>query len=200
VPDPDARQQRQVKELEEHTQEILHKSEQARENLFWHKIQTRDPQEWKSDSASFRKVFSEDVIGRFAIAGPANARSRRLSPEALPEKSVLGYEVVLDVLPDVFAWGYLLLPKDIQPGERRPVVVCQHGLEGVPADVINQQTNTQAFRYYKAFAVRLAEQGFVVFAPHNPYRGGDKFRTLQRKANPLGKSLFSIITAQHERI
>jgi hypothetical protein len=113
---------------------------------------------------------------------------------------LIGYEVVLDVLPDVFAWGYLLLPKDLQPGERRPVVVCQHGLEGVPADVINQGTNTQAFRYYKAFAVRLAEEGFVVFAPHNPYRGGDKFRTLQRKANALGKSLFSIITAQHERI
>src|SRR5262249_930661 len=39
-----------------------------------------------------------------------------------------------------------------------------------------------------------------VFAPHNPYRGRDRFRVLQRKANPLGKSLFSIITAQHEQI
>jgi hypothetical protein len=39
-----------------------------------------------------------------------------------------------------------------------------------------------------------------VFAPHNPYRGVDKFRILQRKANPLGRSLFSVILAQHERI
>ncbi len=46
----------------------------------------------------------------------------------------------------------------------------------------------------------MAEQGFVVFAPHNPYRGADKFRVLQRKANPLGKSLFSVITAQHQQI
>ena len=50
------------------------------------------------------------------------------------------------------------------------------------------------------FAARLAERGFVVFAPHNPYRGGDKFRVLQRKANPLGLSLFSVIIAQHEQI
>ena len=30
--------------------------------------------------------------------------------------------------------GSLLL-QDLKPGERRPVVVCQHGLEGRPADV-----------------------------------------------------------------
>jgi hypothetical protein len=80
------------------------------------------------------------------------------------------------------------------------VVVCQHGLEGVPADTITEEQESKSFGYYKAFAVRLAERGFVVFAPHNPYRGLDQFRVLQRKANPLGKSLFSVILAQHERI
>src|SRR6185436_19327087 len=81
----------------------------------------------------------------------------------------------------------------------RPVVVCQHGLEGVPADVVEDQKNS-SFPYYKAFATRLAEQGFVVFAPHNPYRGDGLFRVLQRKANPIKKSLFSVIIAQHEQI
>jgi hypothetical protein len=127
-----------------------------------------------------------------AAANPA-------STNAAPPKWI-GYEVVLDVFPDVFAWGYLLVPNDLKPGERRPVVVCQHGLEGVPADVINENPATQAFRYYKAFGANLANEGFVVFAPHNPYRGEDKFRHLQRRANPLGKSLFSIIIAHHERI
>ena len=111
-----------------------------------------------------------------------------------------GHEVVLNVFPEVFAWGYLLVAKDLKPGERRPVVVCQHGLEGVPADVISEDTNSSGFRYYKAFGARLAERGFVVFVPHNPYRGEDKFRVLQRKANPLGKSLFSIIIAQHDQL
>ena len=143
------------------------------------------------------------MIGRFHHLNlAANARSRLIPLSQSAEKStaVIGYEVVLDVFPEVFAWGYLLLPRDLKPGERRPAVVCQHGLEGVPADVVNLDTNSQAFRYYKAFALRLAEQGFVVFAPHNPYRGGDKFRVLQRKANPIKKSLFSIIVAQHDQI
>jgi hypothetical protein len=28
------------------------------------------------------------------------------------------------------------VPKDLKPGERRPVIVCQHGLEGVPEDTV----------------------------------------------------------------
>ncbi|HPJ99199.1 MAG TPA: CocE/NonD family hydrolase, partial [Candidatus Hydrogenedentes bacterium] len=44
-----------------------------------------------------------------------------------------------------------------------------------------------------------AERGFIVYAPQNPYIGGDAFRVLQRKANPLKLSLFSFIVRQHER-
>jgi dipeptidyl aminopeptidase/acylaminoacyl peptidase len=109
-----------------------------------------------------------------------------------------GYEVMLDVEPGIFAWGILLVPKDLKPGERRPVVVCQHGLESVPDDTVSETSDHS--KYYKAFSAKLAEQGFVVFAPHNPYRGEDKFRVLQRKANPLKLSLFSFILDQHERI
>ena len=39
----------------------------------------------------------------------------------------------MDVFPDVIAYGILLLPKGIKEGEKRPVVVCQHGLEDGPA-------------------------------------------------------------------
>ncbi|MDA0337180.1 MAG: hypothetical protein O2782_18615, partial [bacterium] len=34
----------------------------------------------------------------------------------------------------------------------------------------------------------------------NPYIGGDRYRAIQRMANPLGVSLFSVIVRQHERI
>ena len=86
-----------------------------------------------------------------------------------------GYEVVLDVFPDVMAYGVLLVPKGIQSGERRPVVVCQHGLEGRPQDVI--EGNKEA---YHDFAAKLAERGFITFAPQNLYIFTDRFRTLQR--------------------
>jgi cephalosporin-C deacetylase-like acetyl esterase len=129
-------------------------------------------------------------------AVPLNPRSRFIKGT----DRWIAHEVILDVWKDVFAWGYLLLPKDLKAGERRPVVVCQHGLEGLPEDVINPDPSSAAWPSYKAFAAQLADRGFVVFAPHNPYRGGDAFRGLQRKLNPLGRTLFSVIVPQHERM
>ena len=46
----------------------------------------------------------------------------------------------------------------------------------------------------------MCEQGFITFAPQNLYLFRDRFRTLQRKANPLGKTLYSIIVPQHQQI
>jgi hypothetical protein len=122
---------------------------------------------------------------------PPNPRSRRIYDR---EKWV-GYEVVLEVYPGVFAWGVLLVPKDIKPGEKRPVVVCQHGRNGLPKDVIEGDKPS-----YHDFAARLAERGFITFAPHNPYRGEDRYRFLSRKANTVKASLFSFILAQHTQI
>lgn len=194
--DPAVRQQRQVKQLEEHTQRLYRQSEPVRAEFFWSKNKPTSTQEWANAVAPFRKAFWEDVIGRFPSPDlPLNPRARKL----VDRPKWTGYEVVLDVFPDVYAWGYLLVPKDAQSGERRPVVVCQHGLGSVPASVIDEDPASRSFRHYKAFAVCLAERGFVVFAPHNPYCGTE-FRQLQRKAHPLGKSLFSVIIAQHVRI
>lgn len=53
---------------------------------------------------------------------------------------------------------------------------------------------------YHDFAARLAERGFITFAPQNLYIFGDRFRTLQRKANPIKKTLFSVMVPQHQQI
>jgi hypothetical protein len=102
---------------------------------------------------------------------------------------------MLNVFPDVFAHGILCLPKDLKPNDKRPVVVCQHGLEGRPTDVV-----TGDHRAYHDFASKLAERGFITFAPQNIYIFKDRFRTLQRKANPLKKTLFSVMVPQHQQI
>ncbi len=194
--DPNFRQQRQLRELQNHTQKLYRQSERARAGFFWSQMPSGSTQAWNNACAPFRTLLDEEIIGRFPKSEiPAHPRARSL----VERPGWTGYEIVLDVFPDVFAWGYLLIPKSLARGERRPVVVCQHGLEGLPASVIDEDPASRAFPAYQAFAARLAEQGFVVFAPHNPYRGGDRFRVLQRKANPLGKSLFSIIAAQHRR-
>ena len=116
----------------------------------------------------YRQYLSEEVLGRFDEPyTPFNPRTRQI----YDTDKWVGYEVVLDVWPDVFAWGILLVPNDLKPGERRPVVVCQHGRNGVPKDAIEGDD-----AYYGKFAARLADQGFITFAPHNLYRGEDRYR------------------------
>ena len=55
-------------------------------------------------------------------------------------------------------------------------------------------------KFYKAFATRLAERGYITFAPQNLYIFEDRFRTLQFKANAIKKTLFSIMVPQHQQI
>lgn len=60
-------------------------------------------------------------------------------------------------------------------------------------------TTGDGYKYYKSFTAVLAKRGFITYAPQNPYRGTDRFRTIQRKSNPLARSLFSYIIPQHQR-
>ncbi len=189
--DPTVRQQALVEQLDRHTQRLLADSPYVRKEFF-QKLDTSSPQAFEKSAQWYREYFYNDVIGRFdrELMSP-NVRSRK----AYDEPTWTGYEVVFDVFPDVIAYGLLLIPKDIAPGQRRPVVVCQHGLEGRPTDCLQGGKDA-----YSGFANRLVERGYVVFAPQNPYLFKDRFRTLQRKANPLGKTLFSIIVPQHQQI
>ncbi len=189
----DDRQARQLHELDRHTQQLLVESPYVRAK-FMEKLDTKTPEAYAKTVEPYREFFATEVIGRFDdTLLPPNVRSRRV----YDEPKFTGYEVVLDVFPDVIAYGILLLPKGIKDGEKRPVVVCQHGLEGRPQDVADPKIHNPA---YHQFAVQLVERGFITFAPQNLYLFGDRFRTLQRKANPLGKTLFSIIVPQHQQI
>lgn len=204
---PDDRQKRQVKDLENHTQWLVRESEHVRERWFLYKVMpeladetwsmelrhpTFPPGKFVQGARWYRKYFWEEVLGKFQepLLAP-NPRTRQI----YDKPKWTGHEVVLDVWPEVFAWGILLLPKDLKPGERRPVVVCQHGRRGVPREVIEGDNS-----YYHNFAARLAEQGFITFAPHNLYRGEDRYRWLSRKANGVKASLFSFILSQHQQI
>lgn len=189
--DPGVRQARQMHEIDRHTQWLLSESPYVRAE-FMKKLNTQSLDAYQKSVQDYRRFFAEEVIGRFDYKPlPPNPRSRL----AYDRPKWTGYEVVLDVFPDVIAYGILLLPKDLRPGERRPVVVCQHGLEGRPQEVVSGDHPA-----YHDFAARLAERGYITFAPQNLYLFGDDFRVLQRMANPLKKTLFSVITPQHQQI
>ena len=187
----DARQQRQVAEIDDHNQWLLAESPYVRQE-FMKRLDTSSIEAFQQSQQWYRDFFRDEVIGCFDLQPlPPAARTRK----SYDSEKWSGYEVVLDVFPDVFAYGILIVPKDLRAGERRPVVVCQHGLEGRPQDIFQG-----GHRAYHDFAAKLAERGFITFSPQNLYLFGDDFRTLQRKANPLKKTLFSIMTPQHQQI
>ncbi|MGE5193603.1 MAG: hypothetical protein ACM3U2_14000 [Deltaproteobacteria bacterium] len=191
--DPQERQNRQVSELVEFTQKLLRRSARVRDQV-WAKADRSSLVRWEQTVEPYRDFVYDEMIGRLpAPTIDPHVRTRQV----LDEPGFVAYEVMIDVYPDVIAGGILLLPKDLKPGEKRPVVVCQHGLEGVPMDTISRTVD--GYKYYSAFSAELANRGFITYAPQNPYRGGDRFRTLQRKSNPLKRSLFSYIIPQHQR-
>ena len=190
--DYEARQQRQFMQLVNLTQRFLREAASRRQEFFWDKTDTSSLKRWEETCTDAKAYFWDEVIGRCPPPDvPANPRTRLIYGEPLWK----GYEVVLDVWKDVFAYGILLLPNDLQPGEQRPVVVCQHGLEGRPQDTADPRIES----VYHSYAAQLADRGFITYAPQNPYIGLDAFRVLQRKANPIKWSLFSLIVRQHER-
>jgi dienelactone hydrolase len=195
LPDADARQQRQLSELLAHADYLERRSEHERTRLNQRPAGTT-ASTWHATSDPLRQLFWDEHVGRLPDPSlPPNPRSRFLGQG----RGYGMWEVTLDVWPGVFAWGTLLVPDGIALGERRPVVVCQHGLEGLPSVALEDDVTTRDWRVYRAFPRTLAERGFICWVPHNPYRGATEFRQLQRRANPIGLTLFSVIVGQHQQ-
>lgn len=194
-------------ELENHAQRLIAKSDFVRDDFFLYAIMPElRITKWSTDShlptyslekfvqgsKRYRQIFKDEAIGCFdEQLLPFNARSRRI---AVNDKWT-AYDVVLDIYPEFFAWGMLVLPNDLKPGEKRPVVVCQHGRNGIPRHLLEGNRDG-----YNDIAAKLAARGFIVFAPHNLYRGEDRYRWLDRKANTIKATLFSFIVVSHEQI
>jgi hypothetical protein len=196
-----------VRQAEEHVQSLIQQSEHVRDKFFLYSVKPdwqnrrwstekahalEAPDSFVTSTEDYRKKFAAEAMGRFDLPmATPNPRTRKVAET----DQWTAYDVVLDVHDSLFAWGTLVVPKNIKPGERRPVVVCQHGRNGVPRDTIDNHTTA-----YNDFAAKLAERGFITFAPHNLYRGEDQYRWLDRKANAIGCTLFSFIIAQHDQI
>ena len=202
---PALRQLAQMKEIEAHVQRLIRGSDRIRNDFFLYKVMPefrneawtyaqfadKKPDKFITAAKEFRNTFSEEVLGRIDTPLPTpKPRTRKI----YDKPKWTGYEVVLDVGGEGFAWGVLLLPKDLQPGEKRPVVVCQHGRHGLPEDVIEGDKPA-----YHDFAAHLAERGFITLAPHNLYKEEDQYRTLSRKGNTVKASMFSVMLRHHQQ-
>ncbi len=198
------RHQRQLRQLDDYTQRLARESLPIREDFYLNKALPQLAElKWSTDSSHattpvadftarsehYRNIFWKDVLGKFDDPLlPANPRSRLVRET----EHWAAHDIVLDVVPELFAWGILMMPKQIADGEKRPVVVVQHGRNGLPGNILDGG--------YNGIAEKLLSRGYIVFAPHNLYRGEDEYRWLDRKANSIGKSLFSFLLIQHDQI
>jgi dienelactone hydrolase len=185
---------RQFTQLVAYTQGLVQRSGAERKK-FWKRSDASSLDHWQAGVDWYRRYLDEEIFGKLPVPDAplrAETRLRYDTPQ------FTGYDVVIPLLDDVFASGALLVPKDLKPGEKRPLVVCQHGLEGRPEDTIDPP-DARTGSIYARFAAALAQQGFIVYAPQNPYIGGERFRVLLRKAHPLKLTLYSFITAQNRR-
>jgi hypothetical protein len=186
------RQATQFAELQDHVQRLIDRSTQVRD-ANWRPTPA-SAAAWDTRRSGLRDAVHEQLIGRLTLPARSPRPRSRLVRET---DTYVAYEVVLDVADDLIAAGMFLLPKDLSHADRRPLIVCQHGLEGTPSDTLSRESRSYAT--YRAFSEELVKQGFLIYAPQNPYRGGDRFRVLQRLSNPLGRTLFSYIIAQHQQ-
>lgn len=184
-------QRRQFDQLVAFSQKLWRESDRTRRD-FWKSTDATSPAAWEKSCEPLRDYFHERVLGKLPEPTiPLNPRTRL----CYDEKTWIGYDVVVDVYDDVYASGILLLPRDLKPGDRRPIVVCQHGLEGSPRKCIDLAVAPT----YREVARKLVAKGYVVYCPQNPYIGDGAFRTVNRKGNLLQLSLFSFIVRQHQR-
>jgi dienelactone hydrolase len=111
---------------------------------------------------------------------PLNPRTRLIK---ITDQWV-GYEVLVDALEGVEAYGHLLVPR--RPGQRLPAVICQHGLNGQPSGITG--IGDDRLTPYHGYGAALAERGYVVFAPYVtvPSPQGQLINELVLRAAPLG--------------
>ena len=179
--DGTVRMGRMVEQMVGHTQLLLRDSEYDRKDFIGN----------HTDQEPLRAYFKQELIGWLDDDFlPINARTKLFDDQP----GYACYDVLMDVLPDVQLWGILCVPKGIESGERRPVVVLQHGRGGNPTTALGEGSG-----YYEV-GRKLADRGFVVFTPFGNWTGETRFRWIDRIAKPIKASLWSTVGREHQQL
>lgn len=71
------------------------------------------------------------------------------------------YRVWIEVLDGVDAYGIYLVPKNLKPGAKAPLLIAQHGGGGNPEAMVDLDTRVN----YHAFGREAVRRGYIVWAP-----------------------------------
>ncbi|MGA3326351.1 MAG: prolyl oligopeptidase family serine peptidase [Terriglobia bacterium] len=191
----------------QYLQNLIAASSQAVKN-YWQLDST--PAAERPQKAQRLRAELAQLVGVISIDKvPMNARTALVAET----DKFLAYDAFLDVVPGVEVYGQLLIPRAVGGAmpERRPAVVCQHGFGGAPKYVSGVGDHLESNdHYYHRFGQRLAERGYVVFAPYltvPEVRGAaaivhraDLVNPLVRLAAPLGMMRTGVELAKLHRV
>jgi fermentation-respiration switch protein FrsA (DUF1100 family) len=153
----------------------------------WARVYT-SPSAYRESIRPMLRAY-QDLLGDFPkVRGSLAPKSEKV----YETERVVGYRLLLEVYPDVHGYGILLMPRSLLTGdriarERRPAVICQHGFRGRPEYATGIVDSDQDATYQK-FGLRLAERGYVVFAPYIVVPDSTGVNAIVRKAALTGRT------------
>lgn len=166
-------------------------SDEIREN-YW-KLASTPPSDRPKKIAKLRSELAnlEGVIPTENV--PLNPRTLLIAET----DKILVYDVLVDVVSGMEAYGRLVVPRSVSGriDQKLPAMICQHGLSGHPIYISGVGTHLEKNDlFYNRFGERLAERGYVVFAPYLTSPG--KPQTKEEPAKIHGYDLINVVTRE----
>jgi dienelactone hydrolase len=153
---------------------------------------------WRPDTSSienYRKWAQPkleeylDRIGRYPKGdGPLDPRSVKV----YDNDELTAYRLSLRLYEGVHEYGIVAIPKNMKPGERRPLVFVQHGQGGKPEDALGIEPNARADAVYSRFGLALLRRGYIVFAPMISTQATAGRDRVSKRTQLLGRSIVGI--------
>lgn len=133
---------------------MQHILKRAREMQPSMRCAARTPEEFSAWHGEFKDKLNE-ILSPWPQRVATNARTI----SRIERENDFIEKFVIDVEHDLKAPGYILIPKDIKPGQKRPALLCPHGHgygKATPAGVYGNQRKAT-----DAYARLMTERGYV---------------------------------------
>ena len=188
--DAEAFRLEQVAEIDRYYSALVYAAAETRERAW-----QRD----MSSPAAYRRSIVTNRERFWQLMGGVPRNAVRLNPreEDLPEHpEITARRVWIPVDKGVHVYGVLLVPAE--PTGPKPAVIAQHGFSGSPEATCGYY-ELEETAYLRSFGLRLAEKGYVVFAPLVLNNTPDRSRT-NRKATLIARQLMGLEVGKMMRV
>ena len=194
--DAEAIRQEQVAEIDCYYASLVYGAAEARERAWQRDFSS--PDAYRRSVAPNRERFLQLMGGAPRAAVPLKPRQQELPahPGIAARRVWLPVDDGVCDEVGVHAYGVLLVPSE--PAGPKPAVIAQHGFSGSPEATCGYYELDET-AYLRDFGLRLAQKGYVVFAPLVMNNTPDRSRT-NRKATLIARQLMGLEVGKMMRV